>query len=364
MVYDLIVIGGGPAGYLGAERAGHAGLKTLLFEKRSVGGVCLNEGCIPTKTLLYSAKIKDGAAHGEKYGVIAEAKIDHKAVIARKNKVVKTLVGGVAATLKGAGVTVISAEAKITGRSADGYTVTDGKETYTGKKLLIAAGSMPAVPPIPGLKESIEKGFVLTSREMLDLEEVPQNLVVIGGGVIGLEMASYFCSAGSNVTVIEMLPSIGGPIDGDIADILLKNLKKKGIEFKLGCMVTGVSDKIEYKDADGNAQSVAADKVLLSIGRRPMSAGLGLETIGVITERGAVKTDEHLQTNVPGVYAAGDINGKSLLAHTAYREAEVAVTHMTGGKDTMRYSAIPGVIYTNPEVAGVGMTAAQAKEKA
>ncbi len=364
MIYDLIVIGGGPAGYLGAERAGHAGLKTLLFEKRSVGGVCLNEGCIPTKTLLYSAKIKDSAEHGEKYGVVtSEIKIDHKAVVARKNKVVKTLVGGVSATLKGTGVTVMDAEAKITGKSADGYTVTDGKEVYTGKKLLIAAGSVPAVPPIPGLKESIESGFVLTSREMLDIESVPENLVVIGGGVIGLEMASYFKSAGANVTVVEMLPSIGGPIDSDIAGILLKNLKKKGIDFKLSCMVTGISKDIEYKDADGNAQKISADKVLLSIGRRPMSDGLGLETIGVITERGAVKTDKNMQTNVPGVYAAGDINGKSLLAHTAYREAEVAVTHMTGGKDTMRYSAIPAVIYTNPEVAGVGVTAKEAKEK-
>lgn len=364
MVYDLIVIGGGPAGYLGAERAGHAGLKTLLFEKRSLGGVCLNEGCIPTKTLLYSAKIKDGAENGKKYGVIApEAKLDHPAVIKRKNKVVKTLVGGVSATLKGAGVTVVKAEAKITGKSADGYTVTDGKEVYTGKKLLIAAGSVPAVPPIPGLKEGIESSFVLTSREILDIEEVPENLVVIGGGVIGLEMASYFTSAGSNVTVIEMLPSIGGPIDSDIAGILLKNLKKKGIDFKLSCMVTGITDKIEYKDADGNMQSIAADKVLLSIGRRPMSDSIGLDSIGVLTERGAIKVDSNQQTNVPGVYAAGDVDGKSLLAHTAYREAEVAVTNMLGGKDTMRYNAIPGVIYTNPEVAGVGLTAKEAKEQ-
>ena len=363
MIYDLIVIGGGPAGYLGAERAGHAGLKTLLFEKRSVGGVCLNEGCIPTKTLLYSAKIKDSAEHGEKYGVKATASLDHKAVIARKNKVVKTLVGGVSATLKGAGVTVMNAQASITGKSAEGYTVTDGKEIYTGKRLLIASGSVPAVPPISGLKEGLGRGFVLTSREMLDIEEVPDNLVVIGGGVIGLEMASYFKSAGSNVTVVEMLADIGGPIDNDIAILLLKNLKKKGIDFKLSCTVTGISDKVEYKDAQGNMQSVSADKVLLSIGRRAMSEDIGLEKIGVIAERGAIKTDSSMQTNVPGVYAAGDVNGKSLLAHTAYREAEVAVNHMTGVKDTMRYSAIPSVIYTTPEVAGIGYTAEQAKQK-
>jgi len=364
MVYDLIVIGGGPAGYLGAERAGHAGLKTLLFEKRSVGGVCLNEGCIPTKTLLYSAKIKDSAAHGDVYGVkVQGAELDHGAVIKRKNKVVKTLVGGVEATLKGAGVTVVKAAATVTGKNTDGFTVTDGKETYTGKRLLIAAGSESAVPPILGLADAIKSGYVFTSREMLDITEVPKKLIVIGGGVIGLEMASYFCSAGSEVTVIEMLDAIGGPIDADIAAILKKNLVKKGITFQLGCKVTGISDKVEYLDADGKPVALAADKVLLSIGRRPVADGLGLESIGVLTERGAVITDSHLQTNIPGVYAAGDINGKSLLAHTAYREAEVAVNHMTNKKDVMRYDAIPAVIYTTPEVAGVGLTDKAAKEK-
>ncbi len=364
MIYDLIVIGGGPAGYLGAERAGHAGLKTLLFEKRSVGGVCLNEGCIPTKTLLYSAKIKDSAAHGDVYGVnVQGAELNHSAVIARKNKVVKTLVGGVEATLKGAGVTVIKAQAKVIGKNSDGYTVTDGKEVYTAKRLLIAAGSEAAVPPIPGLADGIGNGFVLTSREMLDITQVPKKLVVIGGGVIGLEMASYFCSAGAEVTVVEMLNTIGGPIDADIAELLKKNLSKKGITFHMGCKVTAITDKVEYLDAQGKPAALAADKVLLSIGRRPMAEGLGLETIGVLTECGAVVTDSHLQTNIPGVYAAGDVNGESLLAHTAYREAEVAVNHMTGKKDVMRYDAIPAVIYTTPEVAGVGLTAQAAQEK-
>ncbi len=364
MVYDLIVIGGGPAGYLGAERAGHAGLKTLLFEKRSVGGVCLNEGCIPTKTLLYSAKLKDSASHGDVYGVSVQgAELNHGAVIARKNKVVKTLVSGVEATLKGAGVTVVKAQATVTGKNIEGFSVTDGKDVYIGKRLLIAAGSETAVPPIPGLREAIQTGFVLTSREMLDITEVPGKLIVIGGGVIGLEMASYYCSAGADVTVIEMLDSIGGPIDADIAAILKKSLVKKGINFQLGCKVTGISDKVEYLDASGKAASLAADKVLLSIGRRPVADGLGLETIGVQMERGAVITDTHLQTNIAGVYAAGDINGKSLLAHTAYREAEVAVNHMTGKKDVMRYDAIPGVIYTTPEVAGVGLTEKAARDK-
>ena len=364
MVYDLIVIGGGPAGYLGAERAGHAGLKTLVFEQRSLGGVCLNEGCIPTKTLLYAAKLKDGAAYGEAFGVkVTDAKLDQPVVIARKNKVVKALVSGVEATLKGAHVTTVKAAARITGKTEEGFTVTDGSETYIGKRLLIATGSAPAVPPIPGLKEAIDKGFVLTSREMLDLTEVPAKLVVIGGGVIGLEMASYFKSAGSDVTVIEMLDAIGGSIDADIAEILKKNLAKKGIKFQLGCRVTGITGKVEYTDAQGKAAAAEADRVLLSIGRRPVSENIGLDTIGVLTERGAVKTNDTLQTNIPNVYAAGDVNGQSLLAHTAYREAEVAVNHMTGMKDKMRYSAIPSVIYTSPEVAGVGVTEASAKDK-
>ncbi len=364
MIYDLIVIGGGPAGYLGAERAAHAGMKTLLIEKRRVGGVCLNEGCIPTKTLLYSAKIKDSAMKGEAYGVTANnVTLDHAAVIKRKAKVVSTLVGGVEATLKSAGVTVVNAVAQVTAKNTDGYIVSDGTQEYTAKRLLIATGSSAAVPPIPGLAEGLEKGFVLTSREMLDIETVHGKLTVIGGGVIGLEMASYFCSAGADVTVVEMLPTIGGPIDSNISAILQKNLEKKGIAFKLGCTVTGITNAVQYKDADGKPQSVDADKVLLSIGRRPQADGIGLETIGVLTERGAVLTDAHMQTNIPGVYAAGDVNGKSLLAHTAYREAEVAVAHMLGHKDTMRYDAIPAVIYTTPEVAGVGITAAAAKDK-
>jgi dihydrolipoamide dehydrogenase len=364
MVYDLIVIGGGPAGYLGAERAGHAGLKVLLFEQRSVGGVCLNEGCIPTKTLLYAAKLKDGAAHGEAFGVrAADVTLDHGAVVARKNKVVKSLVFGVEGALKKNGVTTVKAAARIVGRAEEGFAVTDGNDTYIGKRLLIATGSAPAVPPIPGLKEGIGRGFVLTSREILDLTEAPARLVVIGGGVIGLEMASYFNSAGADVTVVEMLDAVGGPIDADIAEILRRNLAKKGIKFQLGCRVTGISDKVEYTDAKGQPAAVEADKVLLSIGRRPVSENIGLESIGVLTERGAILTSETLQTNVPGVYAAGDVNGVSLLAHTAYREAEVAVNHMTGKKDRMRYSAIPAVIYTSPEVAGVGVTEAAAKEK-
>lgn len=364
MVYDLIVIGGGPAGYLACERAGHAGLKTLLIEKEHIGGVCLNKGCIPTKTLLYSAKLADGAANGKKYGVIAEdIKIDHQAVVKRKNKVVKKLTGGVRAAVKSNGVTIIDAKGYIAGKDSEGYKVEAGGDTFVGKRLLIATGSLPVVPPIKGLKEAVEAGFVLTSKEMLDIENVPENLVVIGGGVIGLEMASYFNSAGSNVNVIEMLDTIGGAIDNDIAKILQTNYEKKGVRFNLSCKVVEIKkDSVVYEE-NGEIKSIKASKVLLSIGRRANTKDIGLENIGVQTDKGAVLVDERCKTNIPDVYAAGDVNGKSMLAHTAYREAEVAVNNMLAKKDIMRYEAVPGVIYTNPEIAGVGETEASAKQK-
>ncbi len=364
MVFDLIVIGGGPAGYLASERAGHAGLKTLLIEKEHIGGVCLNEGCIPTKKLLYSAKIADGALHGEKYGIYAEnIKIDHKAVIKRKNKIVRKLTGGVKAALKGNGVTIVDAKGYVSGRTKEGYEVAAGEEKYTGKRILIASGSSPAVPPIPGLKEGIESGFVLTNKEILDMDTVPENLVVIGGGVIGLEMASYFNSAGSNVSVIEMLGKIGGMIDGDLASVLQKNYEKKGVAFNLCCKVTEIKKDCVIYEENGESKKISADKVLLSIGRRANTENMGLENIGVLTDRGAVVVDEKCKTNLPDVYAAGDVNGKSMLAHTAYREAEVAVNNMLAKKDVMRYEAIPSVIYTNPEIGSVGITEEQAKEK-
>jgi dihydrolipoamide dehydrogenase len=187
MAFDLIVIGGGPAGYLAAERAGHAGLATLLIEKRFVGGVCLNEGCIPSKALLYSAKLYDGAVHGEKYGITVEnASLNHEAVVRRKNKVVNTLVTGVKGKLKKNNVTLVEGAAVIEGRGAEGYNVKVGDQVYSGKRLLVATGSMPVIPPIPGVKEGIEKGYVLTNREILDLKEVPHTLVIVGGGVESL----------------------------------------------------------------------------------------------------------------------------------------------------------------------------------
>lgn len=364
MTYDLIILGGGPAGYLAAERAGHADLSTLLIEKRSVGGVCLNEGCVPSKALLYSAKLCDNAKHGDKYGVIAEnVRLNHAAVVERKNKVVKTLVSGIKAKLKKNKVTVAEGLGVIKGRAVDGYEVTVGSSSHIGKRLLIATGSMPVVPPIPGVKEGVEKGYVLTNREILDLGEVPASLVIVGGGVIGMEMASYFNSAGSKVTIIEMLDHIAGPTDREISDILMKNYQKKGIEFKLSSKVVEIKEGTVIYEADGQTLTAPADKILLSIGRRPVTQDIGLENIGVELERGRIKTDERGRTNIPEVYAAGDVNGVSMLAHTAYREAEVCINNILGKRDHMRYNAIPSVIYTNPEVGAVGETEESAKQK-
>lgn len=361
-MYDLIILGGGPAGYNAAERAAHGGLKTLVIEKRALGGVCLNEGCIPTKTLLYSAKIFDYSKHCNEYGVKLEgASIDHGFVVERKNKVVKMLVGGIGATLKKAGVEVVDAAGEILRRDADGFVVKAADKEYTGKQLLICTGSTAAVPPIPGLRESVASGFGMTNHEILDLKDVPEKLVVIGGGVIGLEMASYFNSIGSKVTVIEMLDHIGGPTDREISSMLQKEYTKRGVEFLLGAKVTSVGTDCVNYELDGKQLSAKADRVLVSIGRRAMTQGIGLENIGVLTERGAIVTNDRGQTNVAGVWAAGDVNGRSMLAHTAYREGEVAINNILGKKDSVNYDAIPSVIYTNPEVAAVGETEESAK---
>ena len=363
-MFDLIVIGGGPAGYVAAERAGHTGLKTLLIEKRQMGGVCLNEGCIPSKALLNSAKIFDYARHGESYGVFIDgARLDHAKVIARKEKVINMLVSGVKAKMKKNKVTVLEAEAKILERSTEGFVVVANGEKYIGQRLLIATGSVPVVPPIPGLEESLVSGFTLTNREILDLKEVPKTLVIVGGGVIGLEMASYYSSAGSEVIVVEMLEHIAGQTDKEISSILKKSLEDKGVKFELGAKVTSIHDGTVAYEKAGQNYEIKADKILMSIGRRAFTDGLGLENIGVETNRGAIPTDAHGRTNISGVYAAGDVNGKSMLAHTAYREAEVCVNHMLNIKDNMRYSAIPAVIYTYPEVASVGETEETAKQK-
>lgn len=363
-MFDLIILGGGPAGYNAAERAGAAGLKTLVIEERALGGVCLNEGCIPTKTLLYSAKIYDYAKHGADYGVsFGSASIDHSFVVNRKNKVVKQLVSGVGAKMKKAGVEVVNATAFIKGRDADGFTVVAADKEYVGKQLLIATGSSAALPPIDGLADSLKSGFALTNREVLDLQTIPKTIVVVGGGVIGLEMASYFNSVGSKVYVLEMLDHIAGATDREISELLKKEYAKRGVEFILGAKVTSIKNNSVSYEKDSKVNVIDCDYALVSIGRRPRTQGIGCENIGLKLERGAIVTNEYGKTNVPGVWAAGDVNGKSMLAHTAYREGEVCINNILGKKDRINYNSIPAVIYTNPEVASVGETSETVKEK-
>jgi dihydrolipoamide dehydrogenase len=368
-MFDLAIIGGGPGGYVAAERAGAKGLSVVLFEKRELGGVCLNEGCIPTKTLLYSAKVYAYARHGDKYGVKAEGvSYDFGQIVARKNKVVKKLVAGVGAKMKAHKVEVIKGEAYIKGRSAEGIEITCNGESYRAANLLLCTGSEAFVPPIPGVKEAGD--VILTNREILALTEQPKSLVIIGGGVIGMEFASFYNSIGTEVIVVEMLPEILGGLDGEISAMLRDIYAKKGIRFNLSCRVAEVrGNEVVCFAADGKTETVKGDKILVSVGRRAVTAGLGLENLGVELNRGAVKVDDQMRTNVPNVFAAGDITGFSMLAHTASREGEVVVNNLVavanGQKptDTMRYNAIPGVVYTNPEVAGVGLTEEQAKKE-
>lgn len=326
----------------------------VLFEKNSVGGVCLNEGCIPTKTLLYASKLYYSCVNARKYHVSADAvTCDLPKMIARKSKVVRKLVLGIKAKLAAAHVTLVNGEVFV----VDKHTVRCGEETYACENLVLCTGSRTVIPPIPG----IDKVAYWTHREALDNKEVPQSLIIVGGGVIGMEFASFFCDLGVKVTVIEMMDEILNGIDREIAALLRAGYAKRGVDFRLGAKVTqlkqGDSGVYVCYESSGVEDCVAAERLLLSVGRRPVTEGFGLENLGLeTTERGCIKVDGQLRTSVPGVYACGDLNGVSLLAHTAVREAEIAVGAILGKTDTMSYRAIPGVVYTHPEVASVGKT--------
>lgn len=354
MKYQVIIIGGGPAGYTAAEAAGKAGLSVLLFEKQNLGGVCLNEGCIPTKTLLYSAKTYDGAKHASKYAVtVSEASFDLSKIIARKSKVVRKLVLGVKSKLTSNNVTVINGEATI----LDKNKICCGEEIYECDNLILCTGSETFIPPISG----IDTVNYWTHREALDNKELPASLAIVGGGVIGMEFASFFNSLGVKVTVIEMMDEILGGMDKELSALLRADYAKRGITFLLSTKVVSLAQSeegvlVSYENADG-AGNVTAEKLLMSVGRRPVTKGFGLENLNLQrTERGSILVNGQMESSLPGVYVCGDLTGFSLLAHTAVREAEVAVHAILSKTDTMSYRAIPGVVYTNPEIAGVGQT--------
>nr|WP_311521229.1 dihydrolipoyl dehydrogenase [uncultured Porphyromonas sp.] len=360
--YDLAVLGGGPGGYNAAAIAAKAGLKTVLFEKNKVGGVCLNEGCIPTKALLYSANMLDSIKEAKKYGINIEGEItaDYKKVVSRKSKIVRKLVAGVAQKLKSAGVETVEATATLVGENGDGVLIRANDESYVADKVILATGSEAFVPPISGLSE-VE---YWTSREALDTKELPESILIVGGGVIGMEFVSVFNSFGVPVTVVEMMPKILGPMDGEISSHLQAEYEKRGVKFYLNTKVVAASAKgLTVELPDGTQQELEGERILVSAGRRAVLKDLGLDALNVKVERNII-VDEYLRTSNPRIYAIGDVNGHSMLAHTAIREGEVAVKHILSGEgDPMRYDVIPGVVYTHPEIAGVGATEEELQKK-
>lgn len=354
MEYELAIIGGGPAGYNAAEIAASNGLKTVLFEKNAIGGVCLNEGCIPTKTLLYSAKILDNIKSASKYGILVDGNptFDFEKIMSRKNKVVKKLTSGVGMKLKAHGVHLVEGIATVLGEKDEVINISCNNEIYSVKYLLLCAGSETVIPPIKGLSET----EYWTSKEALELKVLPNSLAIIGGGVIGMEFASFFNSMGVKVTVIEMMPEILGVMDKETSAMLRADYTKKGVRFLVDTKVTEVSAGKVFVEKNGKSEIIEVEKILMSVGRRPVTANLGTEKLNIELQRSGVKVNEFMQTSHPRVYACGDITGYSLLAHTAIREGEVAINHILGIDDKMNYVAIPGVVYTNPEMAGAGKT--------
>lgn len=359
MEYDIAIIGGGPAGYNAAEKAAINGLKTVLFEKNAIGGVCLNEGCIPTKTLLYSAKLLDNMKGASKYGILEgeQAGFDLGKIISRKDKVVKKLTGGVKMKLTSSGVEIVEGVATFLGEKSDKIRISCNEVEYVVKYVLVCTGSDTIIPPIKGLADVA----YWTSKEALEIKELPKLLVIIGGGVIGIEFASFFNSMGVKVTVIEMMPEILGAMDKETSAMLRKEYAKKGIDFHLNTKVTEVSPEGVTIEKDSKTSIINADRILLSVGRKANTDKVGLSNLSVEILRNGVKVNEYMQTSHPRVYACGDITGYSMLAHTAIRESDVAVNHILGIDDPMSYKAIPGVVYTNPEIAGIGKTEEELK---
>jgi dihydrolipoamide dehydrogenase len=369
-MYDVIVIGGGPGGYLAAERLGRRGKSVLLVEKRFLGGTCLNVGCIPTKTLLNSAKHYLHAREGAQFGVHApEVSFNLAEMMAWKEKVVETLRAGVASQMKRCQVKVLNGEGVLElkdpfrGRPSRGVRV-EGT-LYEARAVLVATGSVAAMPPLPGLKDNPK---VLDSTGLLSVKEVPAKLCVIGGGVIGIEFASLFGTLGSRVEVVEMLDEIIPPMDKDHAPLMRRSLKNTG--FHLGCKVTRLEGgTVFFTTKEGKEESVAADLTLMAVGRKAETSSWGAKEAGIDVTGKGVSVDDRMRTNIPGVWAAGDVNGRSMLAHSAYRMAEVAVNDicafLEGGTsaDAMRYNAIPWAVYSIPEAAGVGLTEQEAAAK-
>ncbi len=365
MKFFLAIIGGGPAGYTAAEKASKAGKDVVLFEQNAVGGTCLNVGCIPTKSLLYGAKQYYNATHAAKYGVTAEnVTFDFAAMQKRKTIVVRKLVAGIKARLNNDHCTLVSGFAKVEKRTDECVTIACNDEIYEAENLLICTGSTNFVPPIPGIKEN---DHVWDSTDALNATELPASIIIVGGGVIGMEFATLYHELGIPVTVIEAMPTILPNLDPEVVTVLADKYKKAGINILTSTKVEKIEGNEVFvsslSEADqSNIPSFSAERILVSVGRR---ANLnGLENLNDIElNRGAIVIDDFCKTNLPNVYACGDVTGKIMLAHVASRQAEVAIGRMLKQIPLQRiaYNAIPSVVYTNPEIASVGITETQAE---
>ncbi len=355
--FDVIVIGGGPGGYVAAIRAAQLGLKTACVEKRgALGGTCLNVGCIPSKALLESSeKYEDAQHHFAKHGIEGNVKLNLKAMMARKNEVVDGLTKGIEGLFKKNKVTYLKGFGTITGKNE----VSVEGTKYAAKNIIIATGS--EVTPLPGI--TIDEKIVVSSTGALELSSVPKHLVVIGAGVIGLELGSVWKRLGAEVTVVEYLDRITPGMDGEVAKQFQKILEKQGLSFKLGQKVTGVKPgtsgaEVTFEPAaGGKAETIKADIVLVAVGRRAYTDKLGLDALGIATDkRGFIQVNEHWQTAVPSIYAIGDVIPGPMLAHKAEDEGVAVAEYIAGQKPHVNYHTIPGVVYTHPELANVGST--------
>ncbi len=364
--FDAVVIGAGPGGYPAAIRLGQLKLKTAIIEREYIGGVCLNVGCIPSKSVIHAAKIFDKLSHSDDIGISIAGKptLDMKKMQTWKTGVVNKLTSGVRTLLKGNGVEIIEGTAKIEKSGPDGHRITVGDKTIVTKNIVIATGSRPI--EIPGFK--VDQDRVIDSTGALALDHVPPRMVVIGGGYIGLELGMVYAKFGTKVTVVEALPSILASMDKDCVAVVARKLKKMGVEVMTETKAKSWEMKgdravltVELKD--GKTATVDTDKILLSIGRRPNSENLGLEALGVKLERGFITVDDKLRTNVAGIYAIGDVVGGMMLAHKATKEGEVVAEVIAGHKAAFDVRTIPAVVFTDPEIAATGMTEEEAKAK-
>jgi dihydrolipoyl dehydrogenase len=353
--FDLGVIGSGPGGYVAAIHAARMGARVAVIERKDSewGGTCLNWGCIPTKALVQSAEVLHAVRRAGEFGVrVGEPEVDWPAMQARKDGVVSSLRQGVQRLLKANGVEMITGHGELVG----GTRVSAGGRRLDARHVLLAPGSLVALPPLPGAE------LGLTSDTILALERVPESLVVIGGGVVGMEFAGIFSLLGTQVTVVEMLDQLLAPLDPDVAGRFQQLMSRRGLRFHLGARVEAIERSAAGFTVRSSAGELQGEQVLVATGRRPNTANLGLEATGVATERGAITVDQHLRTNQDGVYAIGDATGISMLAHTASYQGEVAVTNaLTEKRISADYTAIPACVYTEPEIAYVGTSEARAR---